>query len=96
MSQQFDNLKAKLREAGCTLRCTLQIIKEDKRFESWSIILPDTITMVNIVVIDEKESGYRLFIENDTIKMSDDISCILNHEVINKFKTLIPEIALKS
>lgn len=78
MSNQFENLRSKLREAGCTLQCAEQVKTALGCFiELWLVSTPSRGIPLRVMVIDERDCGYSLFIENQTNRIDDDVAAIL-------------------
>lgn len=72
MSTPFETLREKLRDAGCTLSCVDQV----GSIEYWNVFRPSG-RYQSIVVIDDKAHGYRLYIENQTRKIDEDVAAIM-------------------
>jgi hypothetical protein len=78
MSNQFENLRDKLREAGCQMQCAEQVKTANGAFiELWLVYRPSMGIPTRIMVIDERDCGYHLFIENQTNKIDDDVAAII-------------------
>jgi hypothetical protein len=89
MSTQFDNLRDKLREAGCRMQCAEQVKTALGSFiELWLVYPPKVGIPTRIMVIDERDCGYHLFIENQTNKIDDDVAAILASHATGKLEKI--------
>ena len=77
MPTPFQNLRDKLRSNGCRLECAEQVkTAHGSMIEMW-MVYPEGGGFVRFMVIDERECGYSMFIENTSSMIDSDVQAIL-------------------
>ena len=83
MATSFEKLRQMLRDAGCRLDCAKQTpAPNGAMLELWFVHVPNRNLPVRIMVVNEGESGYQMFIETQTMRIADDVAAILNIDSI--------------
>jgi hypothetical protein len=80
MTTPFENLRSKLREAGCRVEIGDQFKSTHGANVSLLLVYPEGGGFVRCLVIDEREEGYHLFIENAALAIDSDVQAILSAE----------------
>ena len=75
-SIQLGTLRNKLREAGCTVQSMTQHqIDEKTTYQLWLVYRGDK-PPLRVVIIDQLADGYSLFLEEQAMKVDDDVRAI--------------------
>lgn len=77
MTTPFQNLRTKLRDAGCRVECGDQFKTTHGSMVELMLVYPEGGGFVRCLVIDERDEGYAMFIENQTIAIDADVQAIL-------------------
>jgi hypothetical protein len=81
----FENLRIKLRAAGCRVECAAELSKKHGVL-LW-LVYPEQARMpVRVLVMDEGSEGYHLFIENAGISIDGDVQAILRADLCGRLE----------
>lgn len=76
-SIQLANLPKKLRENGCTIQILAQhLVDTATTYEVWLVYRSDK-PPLRVVIIDQLADGYSLFLEQQSLKLDDDVRAIV-------------------
>ena len=76
-SIQLANLRRKLRENGCTIQILAQhLVDTATTYEVWLVYRGDK-PPLRVVIIDQLSDGYSLFLEQQSLKLDDDVHTIV-------------------
>lgn len=83
MTTPFETLRSKLREAGCRVEIGDQFKSTYGADVTLLLVYTNGDGFVRALVIDEREEGYHLFIENSTLAIDADVQALLRANTVH-------------